>query len=317
LTARRDVEERVEHMVRALGQYLAGVHSLGAPAYLLDSELPEGLAAVYRAFDGGDLFHETVCLVPSSELEEIEDGWLVGSVAGHSLRVARDGTVWIFDSDIEDELEDGSSFDRWLYGMIEAESVVHERDGEFRDDVALASGELKDEVELERLRAQVKRDKKALGPRWKLARRLHGQGDPQRSRDLLEEVVADRPDFAWAWFDLSRISERLQEWPSARDEAVMAADASASSDARGYFLAQAAHFAACAGDDAGRAELASRAVAADPLFVARSLEGLRSELDGGDEPSARQLWSVVYAVAPRHLEVLELKDRLGGGEPQS
>ena len=77
--------EVLSRVLEALDRYAEGVHELGEPAFLLDSELPESLAELYRTFDGGRLFPEELVLEPSSAVR-IEDGRIrVGEVSGDDL----------------------------------------------------------------------------------------------------------------------------------------------------------------------------------------------------------------------------------------
>ena len=195
-----DTADRIRDV---LGRFAAGVHRLGEPAHLLVADIPDGAAEVYRTFDGAELFHETLVLYPSRDVRE-EDGLLhVGEVAGDELYVAADtGAVWRLESDTGELVEDGTSLDRWLAGFVDAETVIHQRDGEFVDGVFTEEGELTAEASVRRERAAVKRDRRAPGPRWRLARELARLGRLEEARDELEEVVALRPQFGWAWFDL-------------------------------------------------------------------------------------------------------------------
>ena len=156
------------------------------------------------------------------------------------------------------------------------------------------------------LRAMLKRDPGAPGPRWRLAHALLSQDRVDEARVALEDVVAAEPGFAWAWLDLARISERLGELPGAVDEARTAAEAAAGHPQAGYFHAQLARLAGRAGDEATRAAAARRAAELAPELKAAQLDGARASLAEGDLASARGLLDLLRAVWPRDLAVLDL-----------
>jgi tetratricopeptide (TPR) repeat protein len=164
------------------------------------------------------------------------------------------------------------------------------------------------------LRAQLKRDVAAPGPRWRLAHTLLEQGAAEDARNELEQVVADDPAFAWAWLDLARVSERLGEVGGALDEARMAADVAegVQHPQAGYFWSQVARIAARNGNELARAEAATKASLLAPGLKRAQLEGARERLDAGDVGSAKGLVELLRSVWPRDLEVLELARRVDG-----
>jgi tetratricopeptide (TPR) repeat protein len=300
-------------IARELARWPAGLHELGAPATWLPPEWPASLAEVYRAFDGARLFHEAIELVPAAEVALDDGRWRIGSAWGDELAVDGDGRVWRHEADGDEPLLDGTSLPRWLSGAIDAEALLFDADGEFAEDVFDEEGDLAPGVEVARLRARIKRDPKAPGPRWTLARRLTRDGQHEEARDLLEAVVADAPDLPWAWLDLARISETLGELPGALDEAVAAAEAATGGDHEAFFWSHAARIAAALGDEARRAELAGQARAADPQVVASYLAGAEENLASGDAESATMLAELAKAVAPKDLAVLDLVRKLSAG----
>jgi hypothetical protein len=217
--------------------------------------------------------------------------------------------VWRHDAELDEPLLDGTSLPRFLAGAIDAETLLFDTDGEFADDVFDEEGELLPTVELSRMRARVKRDPKASGPRWALARAL-AEARPEEARDLLEEVVGDEPGEAWAWLDLARISERLGELAGAIDEAAAAGDAAKGQATEGFFLAHAARLAALAGDEARRADFATRARAVNPNLLDELVAGAGDNLAGGDATAAAALADLAKSIAPRDLSVLDLAKRI-------
>jgi hypothetical protein len=309
---RADDETVVDRIVDALERSPSGLHDLGDASINIPDEWPAALADVYFAFDGARLFNESIVLTPSTAVERDGQHWVVGDVGGDEIRVDKKGRVWRLDEETGDQVMDGSAFDRWLHGVIDAETLLFDGDGEFAEAAFDDAGDVTAEVEQARLRAQMKRDGRAPGPRWRLARLLARQGDTERARILLEEVVHHLPDFPWAWLDLARIGEQVGELDSAYDEAQMAAEAAEKShhDQIGYFWAQAARLAARRGAEAERARCAARALAADPGLVRAQIAGAEQNLEDGDLASARGLAALARAVAPRDLTAADLARRI-------
>jgi len=302
----------VDRIAEALERAPAGLHDLGEPTVDVPMDWPPGLADVYFAFDGARLFNESIVIYPASQVERDDDSWVVGDIDGDEVRVDARGRVWRTDELTGDRVMDGTSFDRWLHGAIDAEGLLYDGDGEFADDAFDDDGELTPEIAQARLRAQLKRDSKATGPRWRLARLVAQRGEPDRARSELEEVVASMPEFPWAWHDLARLSEELGELAGAFDEAVAAAEAATriGHDQTGYFWAQAARVAARQGEDGQRARCAAKAVAADAGLVRAQISGAEQNLADGDVASARGLVELARAVAPKDLQAVDLARRI-------
>lgn len=304
-------EEAVQRLCSALDQYAEGVHQLGDPASALDADLPAGLAAVYREFDGADLFHEALILYPTPSWKRDGEHVLVGEMGGDALWVElASGAVWRVEEDTGEWLCEGTRFDRWLWGWVEAEAVLYDREGEFRAGVIGPHGDLNAGTAIEHERRLLRRDRSAASPRWRLARALARAGNIEAARGELEQVVHEHPRFGWAWYDLARLSEALGELAGAREEALAAADADPHYEHAGFFLGWAARLAVLAGDEPARAELAARARSADGSLGQRQLEGARASLDAGEVDAARELVQVALAIEPRDVAALDLKRRI-------
>jgi hypothetical protein len=241
--------------------------------------------------------------------------WRLGALDGDALAIDGRGRVWRYDASIDDDTCDGTRLDRWLSGIVDALALVYDDDGEFRDDVFDDSGDIAPAHRDKQLRAQLKRDPAAPGPRWRLAHVLLARGADESARDELEQAVADDPVFAWAWLDLARVSERIGELGGALDEARMAADAAegASHPQAGYFWAQVARLATRGGDELVRAEAATKVSLLAPELKRAQLAGVSERIDAGDEESAKGLVELLRAVWPRDLEVLAAAKRLNRG----
>jgi tetratricopeptide (TPR) repeat protein len=310
--ARRRKDEAgsgLDRVIGAIEDAPAGLHDLDPPAERLPVGLPEGLIELYARCDGARLFLETIELVPSAEVVMAAPAkWRFGSIDGDAVSIDHRGRIWRFDASLEDDVLEGTRLERWLAGVVDATSLLYDRDGEFAEDAFGEDGEIAPQLRERQLRAQLKRDPAAPAPRWRLAQALLEQGAVEDARAELEQVVADDPAFAWAWLDLARISEQIGELGGAVDEARMGAQTAEGTQhpQAGYFWAQLARLASRAGDELLRAEAATKTSLLAPQLKRAQLEGARDSLEAGDRASAKGLLELLRAVWPRDLEVLEL-----------
>ena len=298
----------LERIFASLDDAPAGLHDIAPPAPELPVGLPGALIELYARCDGARLFLDALELVPADEVAFDNGRWRFGTIDGDMLAIDHRGRIWRNDASVEDDVCEGTRLDRWLAGAIDAIARLVDGDGEYADDVFDEDGEILPVVREQQLRAQLKRDPGAPGPRWRLAHVLLEQGALENTRDELEQVVADDPAFSWAWLDLARASERLGEIGGALDEGRMAAEAAegVGHPQAGYFWSQLARLAVRAGDDLVRAEAATKASLLAPGLKRDQIEGARERLAAGDTASAKGLVELLRAVWPRDLEVLEL-----------
>jgi tetratricopeptide (TPR) repeat protein len=304
----------LDRVLELLDAAPAGLHDVAPPAAQLPSGLPEPLIDFYARCDGARLFLDSVELAASADVERRGEHWVFGSLEGEDLLIDARGRIWRSDESLDDLVCEGTRLDRWFAGIVDAIAVLYDDEGEFADGSFDEDGELLPAVGERQLRAMLKRDPEAPGPRWRLGHALLAQDSATEGRAELEEVVAKEPGFAWAWLDLAKISERLGELPGAVDEARAAAEAAAGHPQAGYFHAQLARLAGRAGDEATRAIAARRAAELAPELKAAQLAGARESLAAGDTASARGLIDLLRAVWPRDLEVLELAGRVEAAE---
>jgi tetratricopeptide (TPR) repeat protein len=302
----------VDRILAALERWPEGMHDLGEPTVDVPQRWPVPIIDVYLTMNGARLFGDAIVLHPAAQLAPADDDGLVqfGTLDDESVWFDAKGRVWREDPDTGDRIIDGTALDRWLFGAIDATALLFDVDGEFAEDAFTEDGELTAEVAIARARAQVKRDGKASGPRWRLARLLAAEGELHAAREELETVVTNDPALAWAWLDLARISEKLGELPGAIDEARQAADANPSHEQRPYFLAEAARYASLANDEPQRAELSRAALALDAGLVKAQLSGANDRLAESELDAAAHLASLAKALAPRDLEVIDLVRRV-------
>jgi len=303
----------LERAFALLEEALPGLHDVTPPAGTVPSGLPEQLIELYAYCDGLRMYHDTVEIVPSREVEMPVPGrWRFGTVEGDPVAIDIRGKVWRTDEELDDDVCDGTRLDRWLSGLLDAYGVLYDAEGEFHDDLFDDEGDLLPKIRDKHLRAYLKRDPASPGMRWKLAHSLLEDGVDDDARNELEQVVADDPVFAWAWLDLARVSEQLGELGGAIDEARMAAEAAegVQHPQGGYFWSQVARLASRAGNDMVRAEAATKASLLAPDLKKAQIAGARELIDAGDKTSAKGLLDLLRAVWPRDLEVLELARRV-------
>ena len=299
-------------------QPAAGVHHLNPPAIALDTALPAALAALYRAFDGAEMCHEAIVLWSSSEIQRLPAGtvgpdvgecYRIGVIAGDDLAVDAHDRVYRLEADTGEWLPEGSHLARWLHGAVEAEILLYDRDGEFVDAAFEDSGEVTAAMNERMCRRILDRDRAAPAPRWRLARSLALAGRVGEAREHLERVVAQSRGFAWAWFDLARISEGLGDAETALEELLQAVACRPDYEHAGFLYAHAARLAAALGREGERARLADEALARDPMLLRTQRDGAQAMLDEDEPQAALELAQLAAALAPRDLAVLDLLAR--------
>lgn len=310
---RRDDTDGLDRILALLDAAPPGLHDLAPPSERLPPGLPEPLIELYARCDGGQIFLETIEILPAREVTMPTTArWRFATALGDPISIDHRGKIWRTDESLDDEICDGTRVDRWLAGIVDATALLYDSDGEFAENVFDDDGELLPEVHERQLRAMLKRDAAAPGPRWRLGHVLLAQGATEDARNELEQAVADDPAFAWAWLDLGRISEKLGDLGNALDEIRMAAETAEGTqhEQAGYFWAQLARLAALTGDEVLRAQAATRSSLLGPSLKAAQLAGVRESLEAGDTASAKGLLELLKAVWPRDLEVLDLARRL-------
>jgi len=291
----------------------AGLHDVEPAASALPSGLPPPLIELYAHCDGLRLFLDAVELVPATQVTmPVAGRWRFGEIDGDALAIDHRGRIWRADPSLDDDVCDGTRLDRWIAGVLDATGLLYDGDGEFAEDVFDEEGEVLPVIRERQMRAQLKRDPAAPGPRWRLAHALIEQGVHEDARNEFEQVVADDPAFVWAWLDLARLSEKLGELTNAVDEARMAAETAEGVQhaQAGYFWAQLARLAARTGDEVLRAQAATKTSLLGPTLKQAQLDGVRESLAAGDVASAKGLLELLRAVWPRDLEVLDLVRRI-------
>lgn len=104
-------------------------------------DVPVGLAEIYLVVGAGHLFHETIELRAPEELVRDPDlGTGFGTCDGDELWLDAKGKVRRFDPSLDENLIEGSSLERWLWGVLEGYQHLVDFEGEFAED-ALVNNE--------------------------------------------------------------------------------------------------------------------------------------------------------------------------------
>ncbi|MEO8704732.1 MAG: hypothetical protein ABI867_32045 [Kofleriaceae bacterium] len=313
----QDAGGGLERLFATLEEAPPGLHDVEPAASALPNGLPPPLIELYAHCDGLRLFLDALEIGPPTEVAMPTPGrWRFAELDGDAIAIDHRGKIWRTDPSLDDEICEGTRLDRWLTGVLEATGLLYDGDGEFADNVFDEDGEVLPEVRERQLRAQLKRDPAAPGPRWRLAHALLDQGAQVDARNELEQVVSDDPAFAFAWLDLARISEQVGDLVNAVDEARMGAETAEAVQhpQAGYFWSQLARLGSITGNEVLRAQAATKASLLAPTLKQAQLDGARDSLAEGDHASARGLVDLLRAVWPRDLEVLELAGRVDAGE---
>lgn len=306
---RRGQIDLLDHVFSELDSAVPGLHDVEPPSAQLPAGLPAPLIELYARCDGARMFVDSLFIVPSHDVVVESERWKFATAGDDTITLDRDGRVWRSDDAIEDDVCDGTRLDRWLAGELDALALLYDSDGEFAEDVFDDEGELTPRTREHQLRARLKRDGTAPGPRWRLAHVLLERDAIADARDELEQVVANDPGFAWAWLDLARVSERLGERVNALEEARTAAEAAEATQhpQTGYFWSHVARLASQTGDETTRAAAAANTARLAPELKRAQIDGARERVSAGDTASATGLLELLRAVWPRDLEVLDLE----------
>src|SRR5262245_40665516 len=194
-----------DRVFAALDAAPAGLHDITPAAEQLPSGLPGALIELYARCDGMRLYVDSVELRPSAEVQPQGEQWIFGELEGEELLIDARGRIWRNDESLDDAICEGTRLDRWLGGIVDALGMLYDDDGEFADGVFDDDGEIVPAIGERQLRAMLKRDPGAPGPRWRLGHALIAQDHIADGRAAFEEAVAAEPGFAWAWLDLARV----------------------------------------------------------------------------------------------------------------
>ena len=226
-----------ESLRTALARSAAFVHTASPPASpaalaaaerRLGRPLPGDYADFLRSFDGVALFHESQVLHPLAAVEPVgpEQRFLhIGDTADGALWLDAAGRLRLVDAAAPDPIVCGSQIERWLDATLQRESLVLDREGEFRDVFDEDGEALRPEVRRKRALVGSRRDADAPIYLLEQAELLCEESDLDGARVLLQKAVALDGEAGPAWELLTALLQKLGQRPAAEHAALQAAAA--------------------------------------------------------------------------------------------
>lgn len=323
-----------------------GLVEVGEPAdpkVLAEAQLPPEAAALFRRWDGIELSGGEAKLYSLIEQTDVSAQARAAGILRQGDRVVGQyglallvlpADPWEEGGDVVIVEEDGerspyaSSVVRLTLGLLAELSVLHDEEGEYRDELFGDDGQLTPRAERRLLRRRLDHDEDAPFPRFRLGQLLRRARELRAARTELRRVIRCAPEFAWAHWELGRVTLELAEQPEAagkpkpsaahtaeirpaearqeaRESFAAAADKAGDPHLRALFLAWQIR---AVDDQAQRERLAAEIKRLDPGFVAAREAGLREAIDDQDGARARELLALGLAVEPRSLALLELRE---------
>lgn len=285
-----------ESLRTALARSAAFVHTVEAPAKpaelaaavaRLGRPLPASYADFLGSFNGVALFHESIVLHPIAAVRPVgpADRFLhVGDTAEGALWLDAAGRLRLVDESAPDPIVCGSEIERWLDATLGRESLVLDREGEFREVFDEDGESLSATVRRKRAQLGARRDPGAALYLLEQAELLTEDMDLDGARLLLQKAVALDAEAGPAWELLSALLHKLGQLPAAEHAAVQAAAATLDPYLRASRLLDAAELAAepaAAPAGARAAEHAAAAAAADPEHGQRLFEQAQELIEQG------------------------------------
>lgn len=303
--------EGLRRALRELPDGLVRVGDAASESDLSEAEarlgraLPADFRAFLESFDGAELFNESVRLAgvgPDADLKVVDlnqrprqapvrdDDFLFAETATGDVLVlaaAREGQQAVVRilPDSEERWLSGSAFSPWLEGLLAAEQLLYDSDGEFNPDAFEPGGD-----ELTPLMA-VRQAERALRRDPGAAERHHDLGIARRrSQQPSEAALAFAraaeldPENPWPWFDLGRTHLALDQAPAAAIALSHAVDAAKPLE-KPRLLAWKAYAHHLGGARAEAQEAAALACHLDPALPDR-LRAAAAEDDADDESQA-------------------------------
>ena len=279
------------------------MHQISDPGYLMDSEFPAGLKKCLYEADGMSLYFEAITIFSSKEIKRTEDGhWYIGH---YNHEIFCDDKGLVFSKEEDFYVQEGKDLETFIYGTADAEKTLYGKDGEFKEGLFDDNGELLLDNAIAYETKKIERDKRALGPMWRLANLYVVQKNISKAQELLEECVDVAPDFCWAWHDLSEISADLGKYELAIDELNEAASQTDQNYLKGHFYSKAAVHGLRNNDEKNRIKYATMTIEHDKDFVNQLIKSVKEELQKGGDIDIERTKEILLAVAPRNIIALD------------
>lgn len=224
-----------ESLRTALARSAAFVHTVESPAKpaaltaaarRLERPLPPSYADFLSSFNGVALFHESIVLHPIAAVQPSGPAGRflhIGETAEGDLWLDAAGRLRLVAPSAPDPIVCGSEIERWLDATLARESLVLDRDGEFREVFEEDGESLSAAVRRKRAQVGLKRDPGAALYLLEQAELLTEDLDLDAARQLLHKAVALDPEAGPAWELLSALLHKLGQLPAAEHAAAAAA----------------------------------------------------------------------------------------------
>ncbi len=304
-----------------------GLHALGDRAdaqTLAASGLPAGPALLWARYDGIELVSGEAKVFALAELEAAtaaaaEEGLLREGdrVIGERGRVVfvLPADPWAEGADVvsiteeNERAPEATSVVHLVLGLLGEIAVLYDDHGEFHADLIDEWGELTGPAQRKLQRRRLDLDPYAPGPRLRLAQTLRAAGEFRAALKEVDKVLHYAPEYPAAHFERGHLSVTMERREQGRRAFAKAAEFAADDVSAALYEAWAA---LTAEDESVAARHAERVTAKRPEFAQHQLAGARAQLARDDAGAAARLVTLGLAVAPRNLELLELKRQLDG-----
>lgn len=328
LTALDRLEERLETAP-------AGLHAVGEAAdqaALEAAALPPDAALLWQKYDGVELMSGEARVLPLSEIADataqadaeglLRSGDVVIGERGRLVYALpadpwAEGASVVSITEENERSPEASSVMRLLLGLLGEVAVLYDDHGEFHDALIDEWGDLEPATQRKLLRRRLDFDPIAPGPRLQLARLLLRSGEQRAAFKEVEKVLHYAPEFPAAHFVRGQALRSLDKLDQARRSFARGAEHAhdpvnaADYEAWAARVAVEAHTSSGDEADAGRAATHAAAVLKRrPDYAQNQLLGARARLQQGDRDVATELLALGLAVAPRNLELLQLRREL-------
>lgn len=332
---RRDLLTALDRLEERLETATPGLHATGPRAEqgaLVAAGLPEGAALLWARYDGIELMSQEARLLPLGEIEAatadardeglLREGDIVVGERGRQLFALpsdpwAEGASVVSISEEAERVPEATSVVHLMLGILGEVSVLYDEHGEFHDALIDEWGELEPDAHRKLLRRRLDFDPIAPGPRLQLARLLRQAQELRAASKEVDKVLHYAPEFSAAHFERGLVLRAQgKQDPARRAFAKAAEHAFDPVNAAGFeaWAARVAREASVAGDDAkatrAAEEHAATVLRQRPDYAQNQLVGAKARLERRDPEAARELVALGLAVAPRHVELLQLRREL-------
>lgn len=319
---------RIERALDKLEERLAaapeGLHLAGLPAdepAIQSAGLPPAAAMFYRRWDGLEIAGGDATILSASQVQaatagaEAEGRLAPGDVVigerGRDLYVLpadpwQEGGDVVFVDEGGDRLPEASTLAHLALGWVAEASVLYGSDGEFRDELFGDDGDLLPAVKRKLLRRRLDFDPDAPRARLELARALLRDGEARAAAAELRTTLERAPELAFAHHELGHALAAQGDVAGAGEAHARAAAACRDPDLQAHFWAWAALRAA----PEAQAEAIAKVLERRPHFAAEQAKAACELLEREQVAAARDVITLGLAIAPRHLELLDLQRRV-------